>query len=105
MAVKNGYRSNRGRSAIARKVLFSGPGKVDGVMPQGQLVLYDWSKNTITRTPKRWGGGIKKGGAPPSSGYLNPFGKRSQISASRGNFAFYSNFRNKTNPYGLYRMA
>ena len=47
--MKNAPRSRNGRSAIARRVLFSGPGSADG--------LYTNTQN---------GGGTKKGGAQPS---------------------------------------
>ena len=37
MAPKNGYKSHKGRSAIARKALLSGTGNVNGMMPQKQV--------------------------------------------------------------------
>jgi hypothetical protein len=80
--MKNGYRSHRGRSAIARKVIFSATGKTDGMMPQGtsNLVLINGKK--VKQQPQRWGGGDKKGGSAPSAtGQMRSFAQRNVISA------------------------
>jgi hypothetical protein len=93
--MRNGYRSHRGRSAIARKAIFSATGKTDGMMPQGPVTMVLWNGKQRIINPKRWGGGNKKGGAAPSAtGQVRPFGKRSTIStglappASKTNFLF-----------------
>ncbi len=74
MTQKNGPKSRNGRSATARRVLFSGPGSTDG--------LYANTHN---------GGGMKKGGAQPSAtGFMTSFAQRSQIAvpALNKNFLF-----------------
>jgi len=80
--MRNGYRSHRGRAAVARKAMFSATGKTNGMMPQGttNYVLTNGKKKSIT--PMRYGGGNKKGGSPPSAtGEIRPFAQRNIISA------------------------
>ena len=77
MPQKNGQRSRNGRSAMARRVLFSGPGSADG--------LYANTNN---------GGGMKKGGAQPSAtGFMIPFAQRSHIAVPAVNANYLFNFR------------
>lgn len=94
MPQRNGPRSSRGRSAIARKAIFSGPSKTDGMIPQ--IAVRDNAGNIIGGG---YFGGNKKGGASPSAtGYMIPFGRRNLIAtpASKVNYLF--TFR--TNPHG-----
>ncbi len=82
MPQRNGQRSQNGRSAMARRVLFSGPGSADG--------LYVNTQN---------GGGMKKGGAQPSgTGFMRPFAQRSHISVPALNKDFLFKFRQSYNP-------
>jgi len=77
MPQRNGQRSRNGRSATARRVLFSGPGSADG--------LYANTHN---------GGGTKKGGAQPSgTGFMIPFAQRSRIAVPALNKDFLFKFR------------
>ena len=77
MPQRNGQRSRNGRSATARRVLFSGPGSADG--------LYANTHN---------GGGPKKGGAQPSgTGFMTSFAQRSQIAVPALNKDFLFKFR------------
>jgi len=77
MTQRNGPKSHNGRSAMARRVLFSGPGSADG--------LYANTQN---------GGGPKKGGAQPSgTGFMIPFGQRSRIAVPALNKDFLFKFR------------
>lgn len=77
MPQRNGQRSQNGRSAMARRVLFSGPGSTDG--------LYANTHN---------GGGPKKGGAQPSgTGFMIPFAQRSRIAVPALNKDFLFKFR------------
>lgn len=77
MPQRNGQRSRNGRSAMARRVLFSGPGSADG--------LYANTNN---------GGGTKKGGAQPSAtGFMVSFAQRSQIAVPAVNANYLFNFR------------
>jgi hypothetical protein len=77
MPQKNGQRSRNGRSAIARRVLFSGPGSTDGI-----------STNTNN------GGGMKKGGAQPSAtGFMTSFAQRSHVAVPAANPNYLFKFR------------
>jgi len=77
MPERNGPRSHNGRSATARRVLFSGPGSTDG--------MYTNTNN---------GGGMKKGGAQPSgTGFMVSFGQRTHIAVPALNKDFLFNFR------------
>ena len=57
--MKNGYKSHRGRSGVARKVITSGAaGATNGIMPND---------------PKKYGGGSKKGGSgPTATAFMRP---------------------------------
>jgi hypothetical protein len=77
MPQRNAPKSRNGRSATARRVLFSGPGSADG--------LYANTHN---------GGGTKKGGAQPSgTGFMIPFAQRSQIAVPALNKDYLFKFR------------
>jgi hypothetical protein len=88
---RNGNRSSRGRSAIARKVQFSGPGRTDGMQPK--VVVQTQNGPVVTS----YFGGPKKGGSAPSAtGFMVPFGMRSTVSSGLGSNNYLFNF--KTNP-------
>jgi hypothetical protein len=98
MPQRNGYRSSRGRSAVARKVQHGGASPTNGIMPS---VLVKTADGKIVRTS--YFGGSKKGGAAPSAtGYMRASSSSQafQISApaSRPNFLF--NFRQKYSGVG-----
>lgn len=59
---RNSYKSHNGRSAVARKVMFSGPAQTNGIFPQGYIKD---SKGNLVR--KGYFGGNAKGGAAPSA--------------------------------------
>jgi len=81
MPQRNGQRSRNGRSAVARRVLFSGPGSTDGI-----------------GTNLNNGGGMKKGGAQPSAtGFMTSFAQRSQIAVPALNANYLFNFRQQYN--------
>ena len=81
MPQRNGQRSRNGRSAVARRVLFSGPGSTDGI-----------------GTNLNNGGGMKKGGAQPSAtGFMTSLAQRSQIAVPALNVNYLFNFRQKYN--------
>ena len=72
--MRNGTRSQNGRSAMARRAIFSATGKTDG--------FYTNIKN---------GGGMKKGGAQPSgTGFMIPSSRRHLIAvpALNANYLF-----------------
>ena len=82
MPQRNGQRSRNGRSATARRVLFSGPGSTDG--------MYTNINN---------GGGMKKGGAQPSgTGFMISFAQRPRIAVPALNANYLFNFRQYYNP-------
>lgn len=60
MPQRNGYRSQRGRSAIARKIMRSA-GSNNGVLPQNSVV----DQNGQTLRNAMFFGGDKKGGLAP----------------------------------------
>jgi hypothetical protein len=71
---RNTPRSQNGRSAVARKAIFSATGKTDG--------MYTNIHN---------GGGMKKGGAQPcGTGFMIPFARRNLIAvpALNANYIF-----------------
>jgi len=71
MPVRNGYKSHNGRSAVARKVLRGGAGKVNGMMPQKEV----WTLNAGYVNGNTYFGGPKKGGlAPTATGFMRPNG-------------------------------
>jgi hypothetical protein len=63
MPVRNGYKSHNGRSAVARKVLRGGAGKVNGMMPQKEV----WTLNAGYVNGNTYFGGPKKGGLAPTA--------------------------------------
>ena len=99
MPVRNGPRSQRGRSAIARRVINTN--STNGMMPQlachptnrlGQPLL-DATGQPVVIKPCRYFGGDKKGGAQPSgTGFMISFGMRHNIAthAAHPNFLFKS---------------
>ena len=96
MPQRNGYKSHRGRSAVARKAQFSGPGKVDGLLPQVYVVTL--TGKTISSS---FFGGPKKGGSAPSAtGFSRSFASRSIVSSGLAYPASHPNylFAFKTNP-------
>ena len=102
MVQRNGYKSHRGRSGIARKAQFSGPGKVDALQAK---------VNVVTQTGEvistSYFGGSKKGGSAPSAtGFNRSFATRSLVStglaapASKPNYLFLFKTNPGPRPYG-----
>jgi hypothetical protein len=92
MPQRNGPRSHRGRSAVARKVLTSA-GSSNGMMSQKEFTASDGTVH------KGYFGGMKKGGSAPSAtGFMIPSGRGNVIAtaATKSNFLF----RFKTGPGG-----
>lgn len=91
--MRNGFRSHNGRSAVARKAMFSATGQTNGMFPQIFIV-------TTTGEKVRAGyfGGMKKGGSQPNAtGFMTPShsyaATKVSFSAQRPNylFKFYTN--------------
>lgn len=84
MPQRNGQRSSRGRSAIARKVIFGG---TNGTIPKQGFF-----------------GGIKKGGSIPSAtGFMRPTNKLSNITPNAKNKDFLFVFKTQPGkrPFGF----
>jgi len=91
MPQRNGYKSHRGRSAVARRTQFGGPSGTNGIMPSIYVLT---SSGETVRTS--YFGGPKKGGAAPSATGFMRASSSSQSNqpaapAVRKNFLF--NFR------------
>ena len=95
---RNNYRSSKGRSNIARKVLFSGPGSVDGVQSK---VIVQTQAGPVTTS---YFGGNKKGGSAPSAtGFMISSGLRSRVSpglSSNNNYLFTFKTKPGVRPFG-----
>ena len=79
MPSRNGYKSHRGRSAIARRAINTN--STNGMMPQISCPLTDWRGQQlydeigfpIVKQNCGYFGGSKKGGsAPNATGFMNP---------------------------------
>lgn len=91
MPQRNGYRSSRGRSAIARRSTFGGPSGTNGIMPSVMVRTQD---GTWVRT--NYFGGMKKGGAAPSAtGFMTPSNRGNLLPAP----ALNANYLFKMNQY------
>ena len=85
MPVRNGYKSHNGRSAVARKVLRGGAGKVNGMMPQKEV----WTLNAGYVNGNTYFGGPKKGGlAPTATGFMRPNGVARRGPRGTDNYLF-----------------
>jgi hypothetical protein len=86
MPQRNGYKSHRGRSAVARRTEFGGASGTNGIMPAVYVMT-----TTGERVRTSYFGGPKKGGAAPSAtGFMIASGARNTIAtrAQRPNFLF-----------------
>ena len=86
MPQRNGYKSHRGRSAVARRTEFGGASGTNGIMPSVYVLT-----TTGERVRTSYFGGPKKGGAAPSAtGFMTASGARNTIAtrAKRPNFLF-----------------
>ena len=93
MPQRNGYKSHRGRSAVARRTEFGGPSGTNGIMPSVYVMT---SAGQRVRTS--YFGGPKKGGSAPSAtGFMRAKSTSQSFHttapAQRPNFLF--NFRQK----------
>jgi hypothetical protein len=99
MPQRNGPRYHHGRSAIARKVIHSGTGSVNGMMPQKQV----FTLNAGYVSGNTYFGGNKKGGAAPiATGFMRPSGaaKRAGSSGEKSNYLFQFKTGAGTSPFG-----
>lgn len=104
MPQKNSYRSSRGRSAIARKVMLSA-GSNNGFLPQVSVV--DQNNNTINNA-MFFGGSSKGGLAPRATGFYiaSSSSNASQIAGNnRANYFFQMKTQVGMGPRGLPGMG
>ena len=100
MPQRNGYRSHRGRSAVARRVLMSA-GSTNGMFPQNVAVTtFD---GTFIPNAGYFGGSKKGGAAPSGTGFMVPSGRRNLIAANaqRANFLFKFATNPGPSPFGF----
>jgi hypothetical protein len=88
MPQRNGYKSHRGRSAVARRTEFGGASGTNGIMPSVYVMT-----TTGERVRTSYFGGPKKGGAAPSATGFMTANSTSQAfqpaaRAQRPNFLF-----------------
>ena len=87
MPQKNAYKSHKGRSAIARRVINGGAGENNGIM-----------------SPKSFGGGNKKGGSGPTAtafmrpSHLATANAKYPVGPGRINYLFV--FKTAARPFG-----
>ena len=96
MPQRNSYRSNAGRSSIARRVLRSGSnGATNGIIPQVTVITSD---GKVIKHTGYFGGSKKGGSAPSATGFMRPTSSLSTISSttSRANYLF--NFKTSAGP-------
>lgn len=91
MPQKNSYRSQRGRSAIARRAINTN--STNGIMYQGRCVTID---GTVIQPCRNFGGPKKGGAAPSATGFMRSIPWR--ISAAALNQNYLSKIR-FINPY------
>ena len=84
---RNGYRSHRGRSAVARRTEFGGASGTNGIMPS-VVVMTTAGKSVRTNY---FGGNMKGGSAPSGTGFMRSKPFQISANAQRPNFLF--NFR------------
>ena len=86
---RNGYKSHRGRSAIARKAINTN--NTNGMMYQGRCIASD---GTIVQPCRDFGGNKKGGAAPSGTGFMRARPWRLSTSASKPNFLFKMRYLN-----------
>jgi len=76
MPQRNGYKSHRGRSGVARRVMTGGPSGTNGIMPVRQVVWGVDNRNRLVQVTGTqaayYGGPIKGGSAPSATGFMVP---------------------------------
>lgn len=92
--MRNGYKSHRGTSAVARKAMFSGTAPESGMMP----VVSVLDQNNVLRKTSYYGG-PKKGGAPPNAtGFMIAPGSSAATNGYPGAVRKNFYFKFRTNP-------
>lgn len=89
MPQKNGMRSRRGRSAIARTVINTN--STNGMMPQ---ISCTTSTGQVIKHCRYFGGPIKGGAAPSATGFMRSMPWQISAPALNKNFLFNMRFKN-----------
>jgi len=99
MPQRNAPRYHHGRSAIARNILLSGTGNVNGMMPQRQIFTINAG---YVPGYSYFKGDLKGGAAPTATGFMRPSGaaKRAGSSGEKSNFLFLFKTGAGPSPYG-----
>lgn len=100
MPQRNGPRSTRGRSAVARRVKFGGPSPTNGIMPS--VLVFPFGSKRPIRTS--YFGGPIKGGAAPSVGLSQAAPYRIAANAGRKNLLFKFQTGYGPKPFGPYLL-
>jgi len=98
MPQKNGPRSSRGRSSIARRVTFGGASPTNGIMPSVEVIT-----STGKRIKTSYFGGNKKGGSMASAtGQMRPTSLLSRSLPGEGinNYLFMFKTNYGPRPFG-----
>ena len=86
---RNGYRSNRGRSAIARRAINTN--STNGMMYQGSCKTKD---GKIIKPCRDFGGNMKGGSAPSGTGFMRARPWRISAYAANPTFLFKMRYIN-----------
>lgn len=101
MTQKNSYRSNRGRSAIARRAIM-GAGTDNGFLPQVSVTDH---KGTLIKNAMFFGGSSKGGLAPSATGFFSTNNVAASGPKPRPNFNFVMKTQVGFGPRGLPGMG
>ena len=99
MPQRNAPRYHHGRSAIARNILLSGTGNVNGMMPQRQIFTINAG---YVPGYSYFKGNLKGGASPTATGFMRPSGasKRAGSSGQKPNYLFQFKTGAGPSPFG-----
>lgn len=101
MPQRNGPRSNGGRAAIARRVMFGGASPTNGIMPH--VKVHTAQGEVITTS---YFGGTKKGGLAPNATAFNRANTHTiSPGAGQPNYLFVFKTSYGPKPFGPYTLA
>ena len=92
MPMRNGYKSHRGRSAVARNVIMSGSSSASTNLSGAYFMNVDG--NTVQKRAGSGGGNIKGGMAPNATGFNTMYWKAASMSSGPDprNYIFKTNY-------------
>ena len=101
MPQRNGPRSTRGRSAVARRVMFGGATPTNGIMPSIMVLPFGETKPIRTT----YFGGPIKGGSAPSVGWSTATPYKIAANGGKTNFLFKFKTSYGPRPFGPYIVS